>query len=398
LIKFIDLFSGIGGFRLAFESLGAKCVFSSDIDKFARQTYRDNFGEEPQGDITKINAEDIPDFDILCAGFPCQPFSQAGKRKGFDDHRGNLFDEIIRIIKEKKPRVILLENVKGLEGHDRGRTLDIIIDKLVAEGYSTSYKILKACDYGLPTLRPRIYIVAFLSVYDFCKFDWPKPVPLRFTMSDVLKAPCEREVGLTLRKDGAGSSIDDRHNWQKYKIFTDVRGGANAVHSWDIIETTQRDKEICLAIMNNRRKSKYGNKDGNPLCFKDIQSILPNITHVEIDSLVRKSILIGKIIDKVIHYDFVNSKQLSGINGTYRLFSYESQIYSTLTASGMNDKIEVGTEIRTLTVDEMKMMMGFHDDFKFPVSKTQAMKQIGNSVAVDVIKAIGTQIIKALAS
>jgi DNA (cytosine-5)-methyltransferase 1 len=270
--KFIDLFAGIGGFRLALESLGAQCVFSSEIDKFACETYKVNFGDQPYGDITKIDAHEVPDFDILCAGFPCQSFSQAGLRKGIDDPRGRLFKEVLKITIAKQPRIIFLENVQGLLSVCGGLIFKSVQKFLTDLGYTVDYKVLKACDYGLPTLRPRVYIIAFKDSDDYQKFKWPQPIPLRFTMSDVLKSKCEKQVGFTIRTGGKGSDIDDRHNWQKYRM-----------------------------------------KDGS---------------------------------------------------------------------------------IRTLIVDEMKMMMGFGEDFKFPVSKTQAMKQIGNSVAVDVIRLIGEQIMK----
>lgn len=396
-IKFIDLFAGIGGFRLALESNGAKCVFSSEINKFARQTYEANFNELPAGDIKLIDPKDIPDFDILCAGFPCQPFSHAGSRKGFNDERGTLFDEIIRIAEAKEPQVLFLENVPGLLSHDKGNTFNIILNKLNNIGYTVHYKILKACDYGLPTYRPRIYIIA-LKNKNIC-FNWPHFVPLRLTMSDVLRAECEKEIGYTIRVGGAGSSINDKHNWDSYtvkvdkpQILSDVREGKNVLHSWDIIKTTDREKEICLAILRNRRKKMYGNRDGNPLTFTQLCELIPGLDVNEILNLCDKNIL------KEINYGivFVNSRQLSGINGTYRIFSKDTQIYSTLTASGGNDKIDDGTQIRKLTIDEMKMMMGFPEDFKFPVSKSQAMKQIGNSVAIDVIKAIGNEIIKSL--
>ena len=160
-LKFIDLFCGMGGFRIAFEKNNCECVFSSDIDKFARETYKLNFGEYPQGDISKISSADIPDFDILCAGFPCQPFSTAGKRLGFEDTRGTLFFEVARIIKEKKPKAFFLENVSGLTNHDKGKTLDTILNTLNDLGYSVHYTLINAKDYGIPQNRNRWYCVGF---------------------------------------------------------------------------------------------------------------------------------------------------------------------------------------------------------------------------------------------
>ena len=141
---FIDLFAGIGGFRLALESLGGECVFSSEIDKFAAATYYNNFGDYPDGDITLIESHSIPDHDFLCAGFPCQPFSIAGRRLGFEDSRGTLFFEVARILKEKKSKGFILENVSGLVNHDKGRTLRVILDVLSEIGYTVECKLLNA--------------------------------------------------------------------------------------------------------------------------------------------------------------------------------------------------------------------------------------------------------------
>jgi DNA (cytosine-5)-methyltransferase 1 len=161
-LKFIDLFAGIGGMRLAFESTGATCVFSSEWDKYAQKTYEANFGEIPDGDITKIKATDIPKFDILLAGFPCQPFSSIGKREGFKHKtQGTLFYDVARIIDHHKPKAFLLENVAGLLTHDDGRTFTTILSTLVELGYEVEYRILDASDYGVPQKRERIYIVGF---------------------------------------------------------------------------------------------------------------------------------------------------------------------------------------------------------------------------------------------
>lgn len=157
--RFIDLFAGIGGFRIAFESKGGTCVFSSEWDKFSQLTYEANFGEVPHGDITLIESKDIPEHDILCAGFPCQPFSNAGLKLGFEDTRGTLFYEIARIISDKKPSMILLENVKGFVSHDKGKTLKVVIETLDDLGYNVNYKVLNAKQFGVPQNRERIYIV-----------------------------------------------------------------------------------------------------------------------------------------------------------------------------------------------------------------------------------------------
>lgn len=183
--EFIDLFSGIGGFRLAFESVGGKCIFSSDIDKWANETYFLNFGEYPKGDITKIPEEIIPDHDILCAGFPCQPFSIGGYRKGFCDTRGTLFFEIERILKAKQPKAFLLENVKGLTNHDKGKTFKVIKESLNKLGYKIFFKVLNSKDYGVPQNRERIYIVGFKD--KTVAFKFPEPVKSKVNINDLLE-------------------------------------------------------------------------------------------------------------------------------------------------------------------------------------------------------------------
>jgi DNA (cytosine-5)-methyltransferase 1 len=159
-ITFIDLFAGIGGFRIALERAGAQCVFSSEIDKFARQVYQVNFNEEPAGDITQIKEQDIPAHDVLCGGFPCQSFSTVGKRKGFSDPRGTLFFDILRIAKHHQPKILFLENVKGLLGHNDGDTFETIRNSLTEIGYTVHWKVLSATMFGLPQRRDRLFIVA----------------------------------------------------------------------------------------------------------------------------------------------------------------------------------------------------------------------------------------------
>ena len=157
--KFIDLFCGLGGFRIALEKQNCNCVFSSDIDKAVAQVYENNFGDYPSGDITKIDSKDIPDFDILCGGFPCQSFSIAGKRLGFEDSRGTMFFEVARILKEKKPKAFILENVKGITNHDGGKTLKTILDILDDLDYTYVNKVINAKDVGIPQNRERWYCV-----------------------------------------------------------------------------------------------------------------------------------------------------------------------------------------------------------------------------------------------
>ena len=194
---------------------GAGCVFACEIDKFARKTYEANFKSICPGvfengnfaeDIKKVDTTTIPDFDILCAGFPCQAFSVAGMRKGFEDRRGQLFFEIIRILKAKQPKAFILENVRGLLSHDKGKTFATIISMLQEAGYFVHYKVLKACEYGVPQFRPRVFIV---GLKQNVRFAFPKPVPLTKTLSDVFGGTCTKDIGYTLTVKGLGRYYGD---------------------------------------------------------------------------------------------------------------------------------------------------------------------------------------------
>lgn len=186
-IKFIDLFAGIGGFRIALEKNGGTCVFSSEIDKFASETYFNNFGEFPSGDIFKIKDEEIPNHNILCAGFPCQPFSLAGKRLGFNDVRGTLFFEVARILKSKKPEAFILENVAGLVNHDKGKTLETIENILTDLGYKFHWKLLNAKNYGIPQNRNRWYCVGVKDEFDIdLESIFPEKIKLDNTLKNII--------------------------------------------------------------------------------------------------------------------------------------------------------------------------------------------------------------------
>lgn len=225
-LKFIDLFAGIGGFHIALNNIGGNCVFSCEIDKSARETYKKNhkiaediFAE----DITKIASDEVPDHDILCAGFPCQPFSQAGFKKGFEDIRGTLFFDIVRIIDTKKPKAIFLENVQHLLKHDDGKTFQKIQDVIKNQlGYSFYYKVVRASDFGLPQHRARLFMVGFKSDKKQ-SFVFPDKLPLKTTMSDIFNGKCNKKIGYTLRVGGRGSKIDDRRNWDSYLVDNQIR-------------------------------------------------------------------------------------------------------------------------------------------------------------------------------
>lgn len=230
--KFIDLFAGIGGFHVALNNLGMECVFVSEINESCRKTYKANFETtEPHlfesentfnRDITTVDPKDLPDFDILCGGFPCQPFSNAGFKKGFEDTRGTLFFNIAEIIKEKRPSAFFIENVRGLYNHDNGKTFETI-KRVIEEdlGYSFFYKIVHASDYGVPQSRPRLYMVGFKDNRQH--FEFAEHTPLEYTMSDLFGGKCTRDIGFTLRCGGRGSPITDRRNWDSYMVNGEVK-------------------------------------------------------------------------------------------------------------------------------------------------------------------------------
>jgi len=235
--KFIDLFAGIGGFRLALQNLDGKCVFTSEWDKYSKQTYKANFGEIPFGDITKHETKKhIPDnFDILCAGFPCQAFSIAGRRGGFEDTRGTLFFDVAEIIKKKQPKAIFLENVKGLRNHDKGKTLATILNVLREDlnYYIPEPQILNAREFGVPQNRERIFIVGFRKDLGIDEFKYPEPTNKKVILEDILE---EKEVSVkyylsttylqTLKNHRARH--ESKGNGFGYEIIPN-KGTANAV-------------------------------------------------------------------------------------------------------------------------------------------------------------------------
>lgn len=222
MFKFIDLFSGIGGFHQGASWAGGKCVLASDIDKIANQTYKENYGIEPRGDIYEIKGEDIPDFDLLCAGFPCQAFSQVGQRKGLDDERGILIFQVIRILNEKQPKAFILENVKGLLSIQGGEIFKMIVERLEEVGYKVYTKVLEAKDYGTPQLRKRLFFVGIRKDFDV-EFTFPEPVPLKYSFSEIMGGKTEREYSFTIRIGGRRSGINNRFNWDAYQVDGEVR-------------------------------------------------------------------------------------------------------------------------------------------------------------------------------
>jgi len=230
--KFIDLFAGIGGFHLALHRAGLECVMACEIDKYARKTYEANYNKiSPKifsknlffEDIVNVDSSNVPSFDVLCAGFPCQPFSQAGQKKGFgDENRGNMFFEIMRIVSKKKPKVLFLENVRHLIKHDDGKTFQLIQEYINYEGYDFAWKLIKASDHGLPQHRPRVYMICFRKDLGISNFEFPKSRELEITMDDIFNGNCNKKIGFTLRVGGKSSGLHDRRNWDTYLVNDQV--------------------------------------------------------------------------------------------------------------------------------------------------------------------------------
>ena len=221
-LKFIDLFCGIGSFHYSFKKLGWECVMACDIDKAAKDTYQTNHGLLPLGDITTIEPKDVPSYDVLCAGFPCQPFSQCGQHKGFEDDRGTLFFNIMKFVEHHAPSIVVLENVQGLLAHDGGKTFERIKSDIQAANYTVVHKVIKCSDYGLPQMRKRLIVLGIRNdsalikhVDKLLDFDAYKK---NTTLAELLGKPFEKTIAYTIRCGGKNSPINDKHNWDGYMV------------------------------------------------------------------------------------------------------------------------------------------------------------------------------------
>ena len=241
-LKVASLFAGIGGICYGFKQAGAEIVWANEIDKDACKTYRHNFGDKylVEGDIKLVDPDDIPDIDILNGGFPCQAFSVAGYRKGFEDERGNLFFEIERILKVKKPRAILLENVKNLEGHDHGNTYRVIKQHLEALGYHVHQRVLNTMEYGdVPQHRERIYIVGFLSEKAYNKFKYPDPIPLTKNIHSIIDVTEKKPLGMYY------------HNSKYYPELEKTMVNPNTVYQWRRVYCRENKSNVCPTLTAN---------------------------------------------------------------------------------------------------------------------------------------------------
>ncbi|MFM6310900.1 MAG: DNA cytosine methyltransferase, partial [Dolichospermum sp.] len=299
---FLDLFSGIGGFRIPLEELGGICLGYSEIDKEAIKVYQNNFirdtnADEPYlGDITNLNK--LPfDIDVIVGGVPCQPWSIAGKLKGLDDPRGQLWIDVFRVVKANQPKAFIFENVKGLTEPRNRPSLEYILDNLTSSGYVVKYQVLNSYDFGLPQDRDRIFIVGIRNDLDnIWGFTFPKPINKHYKLYDVIhdiqhidfsKKKFTPEVLFTDGKiPGARGRFQKIDELNDFFLFSDVRDGHTTIHSWDLIETTEIEKLICQTILKNRRKKIYGDKDGNPLSIEILQSLIPELNIEDINILL----------------------------------------------------------------------------------------------------------------
>lgn len=298
---FIDLFAGIGGFHQALSSLGGKCLGFSEIDKDAIETYCTNYNISPDinlGDIQKIEA--LPEHDILVAGVPCQSWSIAGKNLGFEDDRGQLWNDTIYLLNQSRPKAFIFENVKGLVDPRNRKSLDYIMQRIGAAGYFAKYFVLNSYDFGVLQNRMRVYIVGFDNEESLNEFRLPATTfneKKLFEVLNNLEKPTAKN-NPTVAKDLFGNPmsfnstrIQKGSGRNDFFIFSDIRNGHSTIHSWDIIETSEREKNICLLLLKNRRKKYYGLLDGSPLSLNHLQELDNSIDLTELEELVSKGIL-----------------------------------------------------------------------------------------------------------
>ena len=418
-IKFIDLFAGIGGIRKGFELACAefgyetKCVFTSEIKPYAIDVLNQNHPlETVNGDITKVDEKDMPDFDFLLAGFPCQAFSAAGKRLGFLDTRGTLFFDVERILKEKKPFGFVLENVEGLVNHDKenpkdkiGRTLTTILQHLDALGYHVNWKVLNAKNFEVPQDRKRIYIVGTKK---------EKPSLENFAvkhkkLGDVL------ETGLPVSNSRFTELLLSHYTVEELygKSIKDKRGGDNNIHSWDIEykgAISPRQIELLNKMLKERRKKKWAEiygidwMDGMPLTIDFIRTFFddPNLEEM-LEDLVNKKYVVKEHPKKKVGNIRVQDPTLPlGYNIVAGKMSFEvskildpNDIAPTLVAMDMQHLYVVdGNGLRTLTLREGLRLFGYPDDYKFDVKIEDGYDLLGNTVVVPVIKAVSGRVVE----
>lgn len=437
MFTFIDLFAGIGGFRQALTDVGGRCVGFSEIAPDAIHSYCLNYNEPKSsnlGDITKLRS--LPQHDFLTAGVPCQSWSIAGKNLGFDDDRGQLWNDTLFLLNQARPKAFIFENVKGLADPRNAEALSYIMARIKQAGYYAHKFVLNSFDYGVAQNRVRIYIIGFKDFSAFSKFKLPKKTPGSTRLCDVIEG-CDSSVSLRPVKNSRWSLSCSENGLNDYFLFNDLRNGHSTIHSWDIIKTSSKLKNICLLILGNRRKKSFGPLDGNPLSLQQIKSLDNSVTQNDIDELVELGILKrvayryklnrpkdcrcltaeqesvlelqtnGYInVDEVknnrtlklkriksidtLHaldelniiecieyrYDFRNTKISTGINGVNRIFLPTSNIFPTLVASDSNDFV---TTVSISTDNPQDFKQQFLERVYFPgkfrkITKEEACK------------------------
>ena len=340
-MTFVELFAGVGGFRLGLEALGHQCVFASENDPFAQSTYLSNYGKMPMGDITEIKAEDIPSHNILTAGFPCQDFSIAGKRKGMKTERGKMFFNIIRVLEHHQPKYFILENVKGLLSHDRGETFKTIVQSLYELGYGVDYRVLNTKDFGLPQNRERIFIVGKRKQDILWRTHWPIPPKTPTRLRDILEDQVDKKYFINAK-------VLKAHSKRRKAWLDKYNGGKWSDRRGQGLIVSNPDDEYIGAIMTGVE-------------FKGIR------------------------LKKVGNMGATNAQ-------AQRIYSPDG-LSCTLAGGGggqggKTGLYQVGDIIRRLTPRECARLQGFPESFKILVSDTQAYKQFGNSVTIQVVTAI----------
>lgn len=416
---FVDLFAGIGGFRIPLEELGGNCLGFSEIDSQAIKIYRQNFinylnqDELELGDIKNI--EILPNnLDLIVGGVPCQPWSVAGKLKGFDDPRGKLWFDVIRLVQKSQPKAFIFENVRGLASPKNRNSFQYLLHQFEMINYCVKWKIISSYDFGLPQNRERVFIVGIRNnLENHQEYHFPEPLKTKLSLPDVIEGIKSDKGSQKITFDPKvlhGDKIPpSRNRFQKdnelnnFFIFSDLRNGHTTIHSWDLIKTSERQKEICLTILKNRRRKQYGSKDGNPLSFDNLQELIPQLREKELSVLVTKNIF--KITPNH-KYEFVNSKNSSGINGIYKIFLPNAEAVCTLTATGTNDFIATipiladnpkdykhlfiqniykKKQFKSLTARDCCKLQGFPNSFILHENENIAKKQFGNAVSVPVV-------------
>lgn len=410
---FIDLFAGVGGFRLALESLGGVCVGFSEINRAALVTYQANFdiGDEVVlGDVAK--AKSFPTADFVVGGVPCQSWSSAGANGGFADPRGRLWLDSIRVVSTVRPKAFLFENVKGLADPRHRDSLNFLVAQFRDIGYVVAFQVLNSVEFGVPQNRERIFLVGIRN--DVLRAPYRFPARQKFLpqLASILDGRVKTIFPRVANIFNSSFELSADANNGKFFILSDIRGGSNVVHSWDLQRLSKRLCLICDTLLRHRRRSAHGVLDGNPLSFKALASLVAKLRVSELETLVRKGIL----VKKSGKYDFRNSKISAGLNGVYRVYLPCSHYYPTLTKTGSRDflspvDVPAGTKdvvkffvdniykpqrFRKISLAEAKRLQGFPAKFKFPVSDDVAFGLLGNAVTVPVVKQVFAQILAAV--